>query len=140
MTAFCNPDESLAAVFLNPFEHTRIIHLQIGDVWGRFVNGNFLCVDETYRYKCSEWEFRAAVDRYIGFCNTPNSVNCTMITSTFSCTIFSDIVCCLLSECCVVTSFYQGLQTMSILISFSIYYTLSFCRLASIKLSSKILL
>src|SRR5699024_11965277 len=28
-------------------------------------------------------------------------------TSSFSCTIFSDMVCCLLSEWCVATSFYQ---------------------------------
>ena len=30
-----------------------------------------------------------------------------LITSSFSCTIFSDMVCCLLSEWCVATSFYQ---------------------------------
>jgi len=30
-----------------------------------------------------------------------------LLTSLFSCTIFSDMVCCLLSEWCVVTSFYQ---------------------------------
>ena len=35
------------------------------------------------------------------------------IISSFSCTIFSDIVCCLLSEWCVLTSFYQSLQAMS---------------------------
>ena len=34
-------------------------------------------------------------------------VSCPLITSSFSCTIFSDMVCCLLSEWCVVTSFYQ---------------------------------
>ncbi len=37
MTAFCNPDDSLAAVFFNPLEHARTINLRIGDVWGRFV-------------------------------------------------------------------------------------------------------
>ena len=37
-----------------------------------------------------------------------------LITSSFSCTSFSDMVCCLLSEWCVATSFYQSLQTMSI--------------------------
>ena len=36
-----------------------------------------------------------------------NSLSCPLITSSFSCTIFSDMVCCLLSEWCVVTSFYQ---------------------------------
>ena len=35
-----------------------------------------------------------------------------MIISSFSCTIFSDIVYCLLSEWCVVTSFCQSLQTI----------------------------
>ena len=36
-----------------------------------------------------------------------NSLSCPLITSSFSCTIFSDMVCCLLSEWCVATSFYQ---------------------------------
>nr|DAW91106.1 MAG TPA: hypothetical protein [Caudoviricetes sp.] len=36
-----------------------------------------------------------------------------LITFSFSCTIFSGIVCCSLSEWRVVTSFYQSLQTMS---------------------------
>ena len=45
---------------------------------------------------------------------TTNSFSCPLIASSFSCTIFSDIVCFLLSECCVVTSFYQSLQTMSL--------------------------
>ena len=42
-----------------------------------------------------------------------NSLIWPLITSLFSCTIFSDIVCCLLSNVCVVTSFYQSLQAMS---------------------------
>ena len=37
-----------------------------------------------------------------------------LITSSFSCIIFSDMVCSLLSECCVVTPFYQRLQAMSL--------------------------
>ena len=41
----------------------------------------------------------------------------------FLCTIFSDIVCCLLSEWCVVTSFYQSLQAMSSFMRFSICAT-----------------
>ena len=41
---------------------------------------------------------------------------CKSLTSSFSCTIFSDIVCLLLSNVCVVTSFYQSLQAMSSLI------------------------
>ena len=48
--------------------------------------------------------------------------------SSFSCTIFSDIVCCLLSNVCVVTSFYQSLQAMSSFMHFPIcatYCTLS---------------
>ena len=47
-----------------------------------------------------------------------NSLIWPLITSSFSCTIFSDIVCCLLSEWCVVTSFYQSLQAMSLFCSF----------------------
>ena len=48
--------------------------------------------------------------------------------SSFSCTIFSDIVCCLLSNVCVVTSFCQSLQAMSFFMHFPIcatYCTLS---------------
>ena len=37
-----------------------------------------------------------------------NSLSCPLITSSFSCTIFSDMVYRLLSEWCVVTSFYQS--------------------------------
>ena len=58
-----------------------------------------------------------------------NSLIWPLITSSFSCTIFSDIVCCLLSNVCVVTSFYQSLQAMSSFMRFSIcasYFTLSF--------------
>ena len=57
-----------------------------------------------------------------GFSTLPrtNSLIWPLIASSFSCTIFSDIVCCLLSEWCVVTSFYQSLQAMSSFILFSI--------------------
>ena len=51
-----------------------------------------------------------------------------LIIFSFSYTIFSDIVCCLLSNVCVVTSFYQSLQTMSSFMYFpfcAIYCTLS---------------
>ena len=37
-----------------------------------------------------------------------SSLSWLLITSSFSCTIFSDMVCCLLSEWCVTTSFYQS--------------------------------
>ena len=49
-----------------------------------------------------------------GFSTLPrtNSLIWPLIASSFSCTIFSDIVCCLLSEWCVVTSFYQSLQVI----------------------------
>lgn len=58
-----------------------------------------------------------------------NSLIWPLITFSFSCTIFSDIVCCLLSNVCVVTSFYQSLQAMSSFMRFSIcatYCTLSY--------------
>ncbi|GEM_PF-5071930 len=54
-----------------------------------------------------------------------NSLICPLITSSFNCTIFSDMACCLLSEWCVATSFYQRLQTVSLFISFSICATYS---------------
>ena len=50
-----------------------------------------------------------------------------LITSSFSCTIFSGMVCCLLSEWCVATSFYQRSANH---VSFSFcetYSTLSTC-------------
>ena len=40
-------------------------------------------------------------------------LSCPLITSPFKCIIFSDIVCRLLSEWLVTTSFYQRLQAMS---------------------------
>ena len=43
--------------------------------------------------------------------------SCPLITSSFSCAIFSDIIYFLLSEWYVVTSFYQSLQTMSLFFS-----------------------
>ena len=45
-----------------------------------------------------------------GFLHTArtSSLSGPLITSTFSCTIFSDMVCCLLSNVCVATSFYQS--------------------------------
>ncbi len=46
---------------------------------------------------------------------------------------FSDIVCCLLSNVCVVTSFYQSLQAMSSFVRFSICAT--YCTLSSITVS-----
>ena len=57
-----------------------------------------------------------------------NPLICPLITSSFSCTIFPDIVCCLLSNVCVVTSFCRSLQAMSSFLLFSIcatYCTLS---------------
>ena len=39
---------------------------------------------------------------------TDSSLICPLITSSFSCTIFSDMVYRLLSEWCVATSFYQS--------------------------------
>ena len=50
----------------------------------------------------------------------------------FLCTIFSDIVCCLLSNVCVVTSFYQSLHAMSSFMRFSICAT--YCTLSSLLL------
>ena len=41
-----------------------------------------------------------------------NSLIFPLIISSFICTIISDIVCCLLSEWCIATSFYQSLQAM----------------------------
>lgn len=58
-----------------------------------------------------------------------NPLSCPLIISSFSCTIFLDIVCCLVSNVCVVTSFYQSLQAMSSFMRFSIcaiYCTLSY--------------
>ena len=72
----------------------------------------------------ARWENRSRS----AFSQWTNSLIWPLITSSFSCTIFSDIVCCLLSNVCVVTSFYQTLQAMSSFMLFSIcasYCTLS---------------
>lgn len=56
-------------------------------------------------------------------------IDLPLIIPSFRCTILSDIVCCLLSNVCVVTSFYQSLQAMSSFMRFSIcatYCTLSY--------------
>ena len=53
------------------------------------------------------------------------SLSCPSITSSFSCTIFSDMVCCLLSNGVSRLHFTRDLQTMSLFVHFSIYETYS---------------
>ena len=68
------------------------------------------------------------LDHVVGADTRPMLAGKIAVGQRFLCTIFSDIVCCLLSEWCVVTSFYQSLQAMSSFMLFSIcatYYTLS---------------
>ena len=68
------------------------------------------------------------LDHVVGTDAGPMLAGKIAVGQRFLCTIFSDIVCCLLSEWCVVTSFYQSLQAMSSFILFSIcatYCTLS---------------
>ena len=71
------------------------------------------------------------LDHVVGTDAGPMLAGKIAVGQRFLCTIFSDIVCCLLSEWCVVTSFYQSLQTMSPFLLFSIcatYCTLSYQR------------
>ena len=68
------------------------------------------------------------LDHVVGTDAGPMLAGKIAVGQRFLCTIFSDIVCCLLSEWCVVTSFYQSLQAMSSFMRFSIcasYFTLS---------------
>ena len=68
------------------------------------------------------------LDHVVGTDAGPMLAGKIAVGQRFLCTIFSDIVCCLLSEWCVVTSFYQSLQAMSSFLRFSIcatYCTLS---------------
>ena len=68
------------------------------------------------------------LDHVVGTDAGPMLAGKIAVGQRFLCTIFSDIVCCLLSEWCVVTSFYQSLQAMSSFMLFSIcatYCTLS---------------
>ena len=55
-----------------------------------------------------------------------SSLSCPLITSSFSCTIFSDMVCCLLSEWCVATSFYQSSANHVSFLFCETYSTLSY--------------
>lgn len=80
------------------------------------------CVRDSASFPSSSFRFSSTLLR-------TNSLIWPLITSLFSCTIFSDIVCCLVSNVCVVTSFYQSLQAMSSFMRFSIcatYCTLSY--------------
>ncbi len=95
------------------------------DVGGQYLKewqtANTVWVTTVYRFSSSSFRVSSTLPR-------TNSLSCPLIISSFSCTIFSDIVCCLLSEWCVVTSFYQSLQAMSFFMRFSIcasYCTLS---------------
>ena len=68
------------------------------------------------------------LDHVVGTDAGPMLAGKIAVGQRFLCTIFSDIVCCLLSNVCVVTSFYQSLQAMSSFMLFSIcatYCTLS---------------
>ena len=54
--------------------------------------------------------FRLGLQRPLSVSSTlprTNSLICPLISSSLNCTIFSDMVCNLLSEWCVVTSYYQ---------------------------------
>ena len=68
------------------------------------------------------------LDHVVGTDAGPMLAGKIAVGQRFLCTIFSDIVCLLLSNVCVVTSFYQSLQAMSSFMRFSIcaiYCTLS---------------
>ena len=68
------------------------------------------------------------LDHVVGTDAGPMLAGKIAVGQRFLCTIFSDIVCCLLSNVCVVTSFYRSLQAMSSFMHFPIcatYCTLS---------------
>ena len=67
------------------------------------------------------------LDHVVGTDAGPMLAGKIAVGQRFLCTIFSDIVCCLLSEWCVVTSFYQSLQAMSSFMRFSICATYWTC-------------
>ena len=71
------------------------------------------------------------LDHVVGTDAGPMLAGKIAVGQRFLCTIFSDIVCCLLSEWCVVTSFYQSLQAMSSFMRFSICAT--YCTLSTDK-------
>ena len=72
------------------------------------------------------------LDRVVGTDARPVFAGKIAVGQRFLCTIFSDIVCCLLSEWCVVTSFYQSLHAMSSFMRFSI--CAPYCTLSSLML------
>ena len=72
------------------------------------------------------------LDHIVGADARPVFAGKIAVGQRFLCTIFSDIVCCLLSEWCVVTSFYQSLHAMSSFMRFSI--CAPYCTLSSLML------
>ena len=72
------------------------------------------------------------LDHVVGTDARPMLAGKIAVGQRFLCTIFSDIVCCLLSEWCVVTSFYQSLHAMSSFMRFSI--CAPYCTLSSLML------
>ena len=72
------------------------------------------------------------LDHVVGTDAGPMLAGKIAVGQRFLCTIFSDIVCCLLSEWCVVTSFYQSLHAMSSFMRFSI--CAPYCTLSSLML------
>ena len=72
------------------------------------------------------------LDHVVGADARPMLAGKIAVGQRFLCTIFSDIVCCLLSEWCVVTSFYQSLHAMSSFMRFSI--CAPYCTLSSLML------
>lgn len=59
-----------------------------------------------------------------------NSFNCPLVTSSFSCTIFSDMVFCLLSEWCIPASFYQRTENHVSFLAFLFAHLIVSYRLA----------
>ena len=71
------------------------------------------------------------LDHVVGTDAGPMLAGKIAVGQRFLCTIFSDIVCLLLSNVCVVTSFYQSLQAMSSFMHFPICAT--YCTLSKIR-------
>ena len=65
--------------------------------------------------------FQQLVESFL-YATSNHSLRCPLITSSFNCTSFSDVISCLLPEWCVATSFYQGFSNYVILFLRNLLY------------------
>ena len=107
----------------------QTLYRQAFALYSAMFDGETTGIDDAFPAAGGQTEY----DEYTPDGSDYTYISCPLIISSFSCTIFSDIVCCLLSNVCVVTSFYQSLQAMSSFMHFPICAT--YCTLSKLSAS-----